>query len=195
MHEFRRFIEERMDARGWNKSDLARQSGLSTQHISDLVLDDRDMLDRMPRRSTIAALAKAFQVPEAMVLQHAAIAYGVPIEGQLTIAADDIPDEELLRVLGARLQEQRADDEAGVPASLDVALMPEDNAARLLLGLLTELRERAEACDQDGNRVLADAQTYLADVLEDALEARSGTKPNARPLPGPAHRTNRSTHP
>lgn len=62
MHEYRRFVQDHLDQRGWRQADLVRASGLSRAHVSKIMRDDRDRLGQMPDESTMARLAKAFSV-------------------------------------------------------------------------------------------------------------------------------------
>ena len=67
MHEFRRFIQQELDARSWKQADLARRSGLTRSHISKLLRDSRDHLGQMPDAETIQGLATGFMLPEEVV--------------------------------------------------------------------------------------------------------------------------------
>lgn len=173
MHPFRSFIQQKMDGRGWTRSDLARQSGLSTQHVSKLLSDDRDRLDRMPDHSTIAALSKAFDVAEDVVLLEAARAYGVPIDAPVeTARASAVSDDELLLELGARLRQRSG---AGVPEpTLDIDAM-EHRALTDIIDLMRRLRADANESDATERPGLAAAQRFLADHLERGLDATIST--------------------
>ena len=67
MHEFKRFIQQQLDARGWKQADLVRASGLSRSHVSKLMRDDREHLGQMPEADTLAGLARGFTIPEEIV--------------------------------------------------------------------------------------------------------------------------------
>lgn len=80
MHALRRFIEQQMEDNGWTPTDLVRQSGLSKQHLSKMLNDDRDALPRLPSEQTLLGLAKGLRVPLNTVVLTAARACGVPVD-------------------------------------------------------------------------------------------------------------------
>ena len=80
MHALRRFIEQQLEDNGWTQSDLVRQSGLSKQHLSKMLNDDRDKLARLPSEDTLLGLAKGLRVPLNTVVLRAAQACGVPVD-------------------------------------------------------------------------------------------------------------------
>lgn len=104
MHAYRRFIQEQMDARGWKQADLARQAGLQRQTVSKIMSDTRDRMDRMPDQATIAALSKAFRIPESSLLAVVGEALGIPVSVE-RVRLDDVPNEDLIRELQRRLNE------------------------------------------------------------------------------------------
>ena len=92
-----------MDKRGWRPVDLVRASGLSPQLVSNLLSDDRDYLDALPKRETLRSLAWAFHIEDAVVLQAAAAAFGVPLGQVPAPGPDSISDEVLIAELARRL--------------------------------------------------------------------------------------------
>jgi transcriptional regulator with XRE-family HTH domain len=115
MHELRRFITDQMDARGWTQADLSRASGLSKQLVSTLYLDDRDRLDAMPSRDTLAALARAFHVAVESISLIAARAYGIPVDAPAVVPTlEGFPSSELAAELQRRLTQ--AEQEPAKPA-------------------------------------------------------------------------------
>lgn len=80
MHALRRFIEQQLEDNGWTQSDLVRQSGLSKQHLSKMLNDDRDKLARLPTEETLLGLAQGLRVPLNAVVLRAAQACGVPVD-------------------------------------------------------------------------------------------------------------------
>ena len=80
MHALRRFIEQQMEDNGWTQSDLVRQSGLSKQHLSKMLNDDRERLTRLPSEDTLLGLAQGLRVPLTVVVLRAAQACGVPVD-------------------------------------------------------------------------------------------------------------------
>ena len=72
MHEYRRFVQEHLDANGWRAADLVRKSGLSKQVVSYILRDDREHLGQMPDPATIEKLARGFGVPPETVRTAAA---------------------------------------------------------------------------------------------------------------------------
>lgn len=80
MHALRRFIDEQLEVNGWTQADLVRQSGLSKQHLSKMLADDRDRLPRLPTEATLLGLARGLRVPLNVVVLRAAQACGVPVD-------------------------------------------------------------------------------------------------------------------
>lgn len=72
VHEYRRFVQEHLDDRGWKQADLVRASGLSRQLIHSILKDDRDHLGQMPDGSTMEGIARGFGVPVERVRTAAA---------------------------------------------------------------------------------------------------------------------------
>jgi len=66
--DFQQWLQHEIDERQWNQSDLARHSGLSTGHISRLILGRRN-----PGKETCRSIARAFRVPIDIVLREAGI--------------------------------------------------------------------------------------------------------------------------
>lgn len=106
MHEFRKWLGDWMSAYDWPASDLARHSGIPEQTVGSMMNDDRALLDRMPRRSTIAGLARAFVRSEREVLVVIGRSMGIPIE-PITIELTEACDEDLTGDLLRRLRERQ----------------------------------------------------------------------------------------
>lgn len=104
MHAYLRFIRTEMDKRGWTAADLSRASGLSRQHLSRILGDDRSELQRKPEGSTIDALAQAFGVSADYVLAYVAEAMGFPASAIPAPDASALSDDELVRILTERLR-------------------------------------------------------------------------------------------
>lgn len=106
MHALGRFIQDLLDARSMGRPDLERASGLSRQHIHQLLDDRKTSLGRMVDDTTVAALATAFpEVGETAFIAKAAESLGVPV-GRLTVVETDLDrlsDEALLGILARRL--------------------------------------------------------------------------------------------
>lgn len=107
MHEFKRFIQQQLDARGWTQADLVRKSGLSKQHVSNLLRDTREHLGQMPTEKTIRALAEGFQMPAEVVRTAASRALaGYSDEGQpLHVDIHQVPLDTLLNEIRRRFEE------------------------------------------------------------------------------------------
>lgn len=103
MHALRRLITEEMDKRGWRPVDLVRASDLSPQLISNLLSDDREYIDAMPKRDTLRRLAWAFRVDDTVLYRAAASAFGVPMGSVEAPRAEEISDEVLIAELARRL--------------------------------------------------------------------------------------------
>lgn len=103
MHEYRRFVEAEMTARGWNANRLSEYAGLNRQTVYNIVKDDRDRLTQIPKAETIDGLAKAFSISREKILTRVAAAMGLPVtsfDADLSAATDD----ELIRELTVRLK-------------------------------------------------------------------------------------------
>lgn len=108
MHEFRRFIEDLMALNDDMKpAGLARASGLSPQHISQILNDDRDVMKQMPEDKTIDGIAAAFPgVTKTMVRTAAVRALGVPAADTPAMVLDlhDISVDMLLGEIRRRIE-------------------------------------------------------------------------------------------
>jgi transcriptional regulator with XRE-family HTH domain len=107
MHALGRFIGDLMDARSMSRPDLERASGLSRQHIHQLLDDRRTSLGRMIDDATVAGLARAFaDVGETAFILKAAESLGVPIDrlASVDVDFDRLSDDALLGILARRLK-------------------------------------------------------------------------------------------
>ncbi|MBB1023330.1 MULTISPECIES: helix-turn-helix domain-containing protein [unclassified Dietzia] len=106
MHEYKRFVQEQMDARGWRQADLVRASGLSRALVSRILRDDRPRLGQMPDESTMAGIAKAFSLPTETVRTAAARALrGYADDGEaLTADLSAVSIDALLMEIRRRVQ-------------------------------------------------------------------------------------------
>lgn len=103
MHELGRFIQSLMDKEGMGRPDLVRRSGLSRQHVHQLLT--LEQLTRLPAPATIDGLHKAFPhvSREAFVIQAAA-AMGIPVDVEaLKPDYSQLTNETLLGILKDRL--------------------------------------------------------------------------------------------
>lgn len=116
MHAYRRFIQDEMDKRGWKATDLARASGVSKQVLSTALNDTRDQLRMMPSHETVAGLARAFGVPQRVILHKVAEAMGLPAGEEVVVYdASRVSDDELINELIRRFRAARrggGDDES-----------------------------------------------------------------------------------
>lgn len=107
MHALGRFISDLMDARSMSRPDLERASGLSRQHIHQLLDDRRTSLGRMVDDATIAGLSRAFaDLGETAFILKAAESLGVPVDRLATVDVDldRLSDDALLGILARRLK-------------------------------------------------------------------------------------------
>lgn len=105
MHEYRRFVQRELDARGWKAADLVRASGASRQVVSKLLTDKRDYLGQMPDDSTIQKLARGFGIAEEVVRTAAARSLvGYTDDGSaLTLNLQDVHIDALLSEIRRRV--------------------------------------------------------------------------------------------
>lgn len=106
MHEYRRFIQEQLDARGWKPAELARRAGVHRQLVWKILHDDREYLGQMPDESTLAALAHGFGIPVDTVRTAAARSLSGYSDdgGPIVPDVQDVPTDVLLEELRRRLQ-------------------------------------------------------------------------------------------
>lgn len=118
MHEYRRFIHEHLDSRGWKQADLVRKSGLSRQLVNSILKDTRDYLGQMPDESTLEGIAKGFSVPVELVRTAAARSLaGYTDDGSaLTLTLQDVHIDALLNEIRRRIHELEAATESSTPA-------------------------------------------------------------------------------
>lgn len=115
MHDYRRFVQAELDARGWTPAKLARLAGLRRQLIWNILHDNRPTLGQMPDDSTLEGLARGFNVPVERVREAAARALrgyidsGEPLQITLSDVSIDALLEEIRRRV-VRVPARRADD-------------------------------------------------------------------------------------
>lgn len=127
MHALRRFLEDGVRRRRWNQADLARESGISKQVVSNLLGDERPTLDRLPQDKTIDGIARALEVDRSVVLAVIAQAMGLPVsEPTVVYDPSGVGDADLLRELARRLDERVPAGRAGAPgAVVPLAVAPD----------------------------------------------------------------------
>lgn len=163
MHALSRLVHERMDVLGYKPADLARRASVSKATVSELLSDQRDTLDGMPAKSTIAGLASALRIPTDQLLLAAAQAYGVPVEAPIIVpTVDGISNTDLARELHRRLEIEEAVAEESI-RPLDITGQN--------LRVLDVVDVRAELLREANTRPGREAiYTYLADTLTVAIE-------------------------
>lgn len=103
MHEYRRFIQDELDARGWKPAELARQSGLRRQLVWKILHDNRPTLGQMPDESTMEGIASGFGIPVDRVRIAAARSLrgyeddGAPLSNDLSAVSNDVLLTEIRR--------------------------------------------------------------------------------------------------
>ena len=103
MHEYRRFVQDELDARGWKPAELARQSGLRRQLVWKILHDNRPTLGQMPDESTIEGIARGFGIPVDRVRIAAARSLrgyeddGAPLSNDLSAVSNDVLLTEIRR--------------------------------------------------------------------------------------------------
>lgn len=110
MHEYRRFIQQQLDERGWTQAELVRKSGLSRQLIWSVLNDGRDHLGQMPDERTLEGLAKGFRLPIETIRTAAARSLvGYTDDGTvLTIRLQDVSTDALLNEIRRRIDENQS---------------------------------------------------------------------------------------
>jgi transcriptional regulator with XRE-family HTH domain len=103
-HEYRRFVERELDARGWNQAELVRRSGLHRQLVWKILNDERDNLGQMPDDTTLEGIARGFGIPADRVRTAAARSLVGYVDDGHPIATDvrDVPTDVLLEELRRR---------------------------------------------------------------------------------------------
>lgn len=107
MHALGTFISDLMAARSMSRPDLEKASGLSRQHIHQLLSERRTGLGRMVDDDTIAGLLRAFpDIGESAFIVKAAESLGVPVDRLNTVSPDpqQLSDDALLGILAQRLK-------------------------------------------------------------------------------------------
>lgn len=105
MHDYRRFVQDELDARGWNPANLVRKSGLRRQLVWKILHDDRPHLGQMPDESTMQALADGFGISVEHVRTAAARSLrgyrddGAPLGADLSEVSVDVLLTEIRRRL------------------------------------------------------------------------------------------------
>ncbi|TDP97681.1 helix-turn-helix domain-containing protein [Labedaea rhizosphaerae] len=159
MHALGRWIQQQLDARGWNRADLARRhADLSPSLLGKLITDDREHLDQTPQKRTLSALAEAFNVSLDEVLLVAAEAIGAPVGG-LTVAplsratAEELTEEILIRLRSVRPQEVSSGEASPTPmtppSDIDITTLAQDKVRPLHPPRVTRAARRAPRSDDD----------------------------------------------
>ncbi|MGQ3382939.1 helix-turn-helix domain-containing protein [Glutamicibacter sp. TV12E] len=108
MHELGRYLQRKIDDKGWTSAELARRAGVSRQTVYNLITDTRDFMDQTPQRKTINALADALNVTPMEILTVSAQALGIPIEA---LPPEDVlssvTNEQILTELSSRLSRSK----------------------------------------------------------------------------------------
>lgn len=156
MHALGRFVQDLMDARRMTRPALERASGLSRQHIHQLLDDRKTGLGRMVEESTISALATAFpDIGETAFIAKAAESLGVPVDRLSVVDTDlnQLSDEALLGILALRLERRRTPDSAATGGGPRAADRPGDPATEPTVPLAARrsgrTRRRIAADDPD----------------------------------------------
>lgn len=105
-HEYRRFITNELDARGWDPAELVRRSGLRRQVIWKALHDDRDSLGQMPRDSTLEKIAHGFGIPVDRIRTAAARSLTGYTDDGHAIATDlsNVPNDVLMKEVDRRMR-------------------------------------------------------------------------------------------
>lgn len=109
-HEYRRFVQQELDARGWEPPELVRRSGLHRQLVWKILHDDRDYLVQMPDEGTLEALARGFGIPVDRVRIAAARSIDgyTDGDGPLMLDVTQLPNDVLIEELRRRISSASA---------------------------------------------------------------------------------------
>lgn len=122
MHELGKFIQGLMDQASMDRAELVRRSGLSRQHVSDLLTNEK--LTRLPKAETFDALHRGFPgVPRNAFVLKGAEAIGIPVD-PVEVDFSKLSNETLLGILAKRLEVKEESWDAGNTSG------PEDELAR-----------------------------------------------------------------
>ena len=108
MHELGRYLQRKIDDKGWTTAELARRAGVSRQTVYNLITDTREFMDQTPQRKTINALADALSVTPMEILTVSAQALGIPIEAlPPEEILSSVTNEQILTELSSRLSRSK----------------------------------------------------------------------------------------
>jgi transcriptional regulator with XRE-family HTH domain len=123
VHEYRRFVQAELDARGWKPAELARRAGLHRQLVWKILHDQRPALGQMPEESTMEGIARGFGISVDRVRVAAARALrGYEDDGQpLTNDLSDVSIDALLAEIRRRVEvaESSLGARVGVPVVVE----------------------------------------------------------------------------
>ena len=118
---FRDWLLDQMRERGWSKADLARASGLDTGYISNVFNRKRNV-----GAQACLQFAKAFHLPDSVVLQAAGLMAGRPLPSEADATINEINEiyarlprgdqEELLEFSRMKLRRQERGESGTVAA-------------------------------------------------------------------------------
>lgn len=105
MHAWRKYVQDYLDSHQIKAADLARDSGVSAQTLSNILTDDRLRLVHRPDQRTVDLLAKAMGVSSDVLLSKIGEAMGLPVSATVIVYdASQVSDRDLLIELGNRLR-------------------------------------------------------------------------------------------
>ena len=112
MHELGRYLQRKIDEKGWNAAELARRAGLSRQTVYNLITDNREYMDQTPQRKTVSAIADALGVTSMEILTVSARALGIPMESlPPENSLRSASNEQILTELASRLSRSKGQDD------------------------------------------------------------------------------------
>lgn len=103
MHDYRRLVQETMDAKGLRPAEVARLTGLSRQTLSKLLNDDREVLTQRPDLQTAEALAEGLGLRVEVVLAAIASSMGLPVKVSVA-GLQEATDDQLLAEVRRRMR-------------------------------------------------------------------------------------------
>lgn len=185
MHEYRRFVQSELDARGWRQADLVRRSGLSRQLVSNILNDPRSAIGQMPDSSTMDGLARGFGIPVETVrtaASRALVGYsddGEPLSADLaSVSTDALLHEVRRRIEATGVTDATQEQESRPEASSEEHGSAGEAQGERPMSEVRRLPRKDQAPDVDDEPpTLEEAEAARSYVSQDELRRQYGAEP------------------